>query len=70
MSCRHQPDAPRPGALQDAPAFSRKWRRFPSALPAACNDNHRPGRLRTALLAGSGIAGLLAGLLAVAASLI
>ncbi len=67
MSCRHQPDAPRPGALQDAPSFSRKWRRFPSALPPACNDNRRPGGRRAALLAGSGMAALLAVAAALAA---
>ncbi|AWN49562.1 hypothetical protein DK419_27165 [Methylobacterium terrae] len=43
MSCRHNAVAPLPHLIATAPSHLRKWRRFPSTLPPAANDNARPG---------------------------
>lgn len=43
MSCRHNAVAPLPHLIATAPSHLRKWRRFPSTLPQAANDNSRPG---------------------------
>jgi hypothetical protein len=53
MSCRHQSDSLPPGSVIDAPSSARKWQRWPSRLPRACNDNPRaiPAQLRTVLTA-------------------
>ena len=60
MSCRRQLEIPPPATVCEAPSSVRKWQRWPSSLPRACNDN--PGgvanQVRTFLAAMFG--GLLA----------
>jgi hypothetical protein len=51
MSCRHQSDSVASGSVVDAPSSARKWQRWPTCLPRACNDNPRaaPTQLRNFL---------------------
>lgn len=51
MSCRHQSDSLPFGSVVDAPSSARKWQRWPTHLPRACNDNRRAAstQLRTLL---------------------
>ena len=56
MSCRHQSDSLPFGSVVDAPSSARKWQRWPTRLPRACNDNPRaaPTQLRAFLAAALG----------------
>ncbi len=57
MSCRHNAVAPLPHLIATAPSHLRKWRRFPSTLPQAANDNARPGSTAEAGLWAAALGG-------------
>ncbi|WP_298958335.1 hypothetical protein [uncultured Methylobacterium sp.] len=48
MSCRHHSASAAPLRIDAVPSRDRKWRRWPSGLPQAVNDNHRPLTVGTA----------------------
>ncbi|MEH3144844.1 MAG: hypothetical protein PGN34_05750 [Methylobacterium frigidaeris] len=70
MSCRHHSATAAPLQLDALPSRDRKWRRWPSRLPRAANDNHRPLTMETANFALRAVTRSLLGLSLVALGLL